>query len=184
MGSAEIDRILINIIDTKYKELELYKMNNGLFSKIRYFEANAIGQIGEQFVKQIFKLCKIPIVSQIDRTIHDEYDILLKSGAKVEVKTARLGKHNTYQFNGLNPLYNYNYIILIGISTIDVKYLIIEGKVLYNHKRKKPYLVILGKEKNLVSMNPGDDKNLKLTLNDKVLKDINSIKSDIKKMIK
>lgn len=33
-------------------------------------------------------------------------------------------------------------------------------------------------------MNPGDDKNLKLTVNDKVLKDIENIKNDIKKMIK
>lgn len=136
MGNAEINRILVDIIDTKYRELELDKINNGLFSKVRFFEANAIGQVGEQFVKQIFKLCKVPIASKIDQTIHDEYDILLKSGAKVEVKTARLGKSNTYQFNGLNPLYNYNYIVLIGISTMSVKYLIIEGKVLYNHKKK------------------------------------------------
>lgn len=184
MGKSSLNRALSKIIDSKYRELELDKINDGLFEKVKFFEANAIGQIGEQFVKEIFKQVKVPIKTRVDETVHDEYDILLKNGKKVEIKTARLGKNNSYQFNGLNPLYNYDYIILLGISTKCVKYLIIAGKVLYKHQIKKHYLIIADNEKKLVNMNPGDDKNLKLTLTDKDLKDIDSFEKEIKELIK
>lgn len=42
-----INDILKNIIENKYNELRYSKDNEGIFSKIDYFEGNAIGQIGE-----------------------------------------------------------------------------------------------------------------------------------------
>lgn len=50
------------------------------------------------------------------KVIHDEYDIL-SNGIKIEIKTARKGlKNNSLQFNGINPAYNNDYIIVIGLN--------------------------------------------------------------------
>ncbi|GAA8139530.1 hypothetical protein HpDR134_13060 [Helicobacter pylori] len=59
---------------------------NAIFSKIRDFEANAIGQIGEEFLKSALNAIDEVIN---DGIIHDEYDIMTKSGVSFEVKTAQ-----------------------------------------------------------------------------------------------
>ncbi len=63
---------------------------NAIFSKIRDFEANAIGQIGEEFLKSVLNAIDGVIN---DGIIHDEYDIMTKSGVSFEVKTARKGRY-------------------------------------------------------------------------------------------
>ena len=180
MNRTDICRVLLKIITNKYNNLRKNR-TKGLFEKILDFEGNAVGQVGEEFVKEIFEKFKINVNTGVNETIHDEYDILLTNGKKVEIKTARKGREsNTYQFNGLNPFYNYDYIILIGISSTDVKYLLIKGKVKYNHKDRKHYLEINNKNKNLTKMNPNDDKNLKFTLKDNDLKDISLFEKEVK----
>lgn len=42
----------LEIIERKHKELNLGKNYNEKFSKVRDFEANAIGQIGEEVVSK------------------------------------------------------------------------------------------------------------------------------------
>ena len=43
----------LEIIERKHKELNLGKNYNENFSKVRDFEANAIGQIGEEYIKYV-----------------------------------------------------------------------------------------------------------------------------------
>jgi len=92
-----LEQKFIEIIERKHRELNLDKDYSQKFSKIRDFEGNAIGQIGEEYIKMI-----VSEITEIvdDGVIHNEYDILTKSGKYIEVKTARKGRtNNTFQFN-------------------------------------------------------------------------------------
>ena len=53
MNKEEIEKQLKELIETKHKELNLGKDYTEQFSKIRDFEGNAVGQIGEDFFKHI-----------------------------------------------------------------------------------------------------------------------------------
>ncbi|WP_297193081.1 restriction endonuclease [uncultured Campylobacter sp.] len=179
----KIENILLELIDEKYNELK-NKQDRGIFEKILLFEANAVGQIGEKFVKEVFKFLNIPFEDFDKDVIHDEFDMISNS-KKIEIKTARKGiNRDTFQFNGINPKYNYDYIILIAISTKSLHYYIINKSkdYIYNHKLKKDFMIINNKEKQLVSMNPGNQVNLKLTLNLKELKDISNFTNDLKEI--
>lgn len=95
----------------------------------------------------------------------------------MEIKTARKGlNNNTFQFNGIKPKYNYDYIILLGITTQSVYYYIVDKRrdYHYNHTLRKEYIKVGDKDKQLVAMNPGNQVNLKLTLNLKELKPVDS----------
>ena len=174
-----INDILKNIIEDKYNELRSSKDNEGIFSKIDYFEGNAIGQIGEEFVKTIFKEENIKIDNK-QKVIHDEYDIL-SNGIKIEIKTARKGlKNNSFQFNGINPAYNNDYIIIIGLTHQNAYYLIIKDKISYNHKKRRYFLKVNEKERQLVAMNPGNSVNYKLTLQLSDLKPIDNFVKELK----
>lgn len=176
-----VNEILSEIIEQKFKELQKYK-KDGIFEKINYFEGNAVGQIGEIFVKNIFKILNIEI-KDFKEIIHDEFDICLNDDTKIEIKTARKGiKNNTFQFNGINPHYNVKYIICIGLCTSCAYFKLIDGQKLYDHKTRSFYLQIDGKNKKLVSMNPGNQANYKLTLNLKDLEPIENFIDTIKKI--
>lgn len=143
-----LENILLNLIEQKYKELE-NKQEKGKFEKILSFEGNAIGQIGENFVKEVFKSLNLTLDEESKKNIHDEFDILSK-GKKIEIKTARKGlNNNTFQFNGINPKYNYDFIILLGITTQKAYYYVINKKkdYIYNHKLRKEFIKINYKEK-------------------------------------
>ncbi|GAA7357320.1 hypothetical protein MLS218_09440 [Helicobacter pylori] len=45
----DLEQTFLKIIEKKHEELNLRQDYNAIFSKIRDFEANAIGQIGEGF---------------------------------------------------------------------------------------------------------------------------------------
>ncbi|CRF50915.1 putative [Helicobacter heilmannii] len=174
--------ILLMLIERKYEEIK-EKQQTGMFEKIFQFEGNAIGQIGEAFVKEVFKALGLPLDCNKE-VIHDEYD-LLSQGKKIEIKTARKGLRNdTFQFNGINPKYNYDYIILLGISANDLLYYIIDKKQdhSYKHKERKDTIRIHGKEKQLVAMNPGNQANYKLTLSLKDLKPIMGFAEELTKI--
>lgn len=176
-----IKELLLKIIEQKHQELQVFN-NHGIFEKIKDFEGNAIGQIGEKFIKEVFENFSIPFDKNCKEIIHDEYD-LISNGNKVEIKTARKGlKNNTFQFNGINPKYNYDYIILLGITYSDVFYYIINKKqdYFYDHQLRKEYIKINKKPKQLVQMNPGNTVNLKLTLNLKDLKNGDFFVQDLK----
>ena len=178
MEKKELNKVLKEIIVEKSKN----NIHQGIFSDLYLLEANAVGQIGEIFIKKLLNLLNVKVDTGIETTIHDEYDVLLKDGTKIEVKTARLGVNKTYQFNGINPRYNYDYIILLGISEKEAHYLIIKGKVKYNHPTQKYSLKVNDEEKNLVAMNPKNDANYKLTLKQEELLDIESLPKEIKKI--
>jgi hypothetical protein len=171
-----VKELLKNIIEKKYDELEISKIDtSNIFWKIKLFEANAIGQIGENLVKEIFKSLNLPLDFPSDKVVHDEYDIV-SNGVMIEIKTARKGIKNTYQFNGIEPVgRHYSYIILIGISTTDIKFKIISHKSIRDiHNPRQFFIDFYGKDnkpksKKLVQMNPGNTVNYKLTLNDNEL---------------
>lgn len=167
----DLEKLLLELIEQKYSEVQK-KQKNGIFEKILHFEGNAIGQIGEKFVKEVFRALNLPLDELSSETIRDEFD-LLSRGKKIEIKTVRNGlNNNTFQFNGINPKYNYDYIILLGITTESAHYYIIDKKqdYFYNHTLRKEFIRINDKDKQLVMMNPGNQVNLKLTLNLKELK--------------
>ncbi|CRF48081.1 restriction endonuclease [Helicobacter heilmannii] len=134
-------------------------------------------------MEEVFKALGLPLNFNKE-VIHDEYD-LLSQGRKIEIKTARKGlRNNTFQFNGINPKYNYDYIILLGISANDLLYYIIDKKQdhSYKHKECKDTIRINGKEKQLVAMNPGNLANYKLTLSLKDLKPIMGFAEELTKI--
>jgi hypothetical protein len=177
--------LMKRLIDKKYEELNYDKKNkNNIFWKIIEFEANAIGQIGEEFVKNIFKKFNLEF-DETKKNTHDEYDILLDNGTKIEIKTARKTKNtNNFQFNGINPRYTPDFIIFVGILENDLLYRILsKSKISYRHKGRK-FMVDLGtKEKQLAKMNPNNEVNFKLTLNKKELKDINNIENELNNIL-
>ena len=161
-----IKELMAKLIEEKYLELQGFKQG-GAFSKIFEFEGNATGQIGEKFIKKLFEVLNLSLDDTSKEIIHDEFDLLSK-GKKIEVKTARKGlKNNTFQFNDINPKYNYDYIILLGLTYDELYFYIIDKKrdYLYEHKTRKEFIKIDNKLKQLVMMNPGNAVNLKLSLN-------------------
>lgn len=172
----DINHLLLEIIESKYNELQKYKEKSGIFEKIVNFEGNAIGQIGEKFVKEVFRGLGIKM-QDFGEVVHDEFDICLENNTKIEIKTARKGlKNNTFQFSGINPHYNCDYILCIGLSLEAAFFKIIKGNKIYNHKERKFYLKVNDKERQLVAMNPGNQANYKLTLQ---LKDLDRIETFI-----
>lgn len=178
----DINGLLEKIIENKYRELNFDSLEQGRFCKIRYFEGNAIGQIGENFVKQLFRENAFPL-DEDKGVVHDEYDILSK-GKKIEIKTARKGlKNNTFQFNGINPSYNHDLIILLGLTADNAYYKILDGKATYDHQKRKYFLKVDSVLKQLVAMNPGNSVNYKLTLSLKVLKPISFFIDDLRVLL-
>lgn len=174
----DANEILLNIINKKFDELQKYQ-NNGIFEKINIFEGNAIGQIGESFVKEIFNQLNIKM-KNFGEILHDEFDICLFDDTKIEIKTARKGlKNNTFQFNGINPHYNVKYIICLGLCVDNAYFKIINGEKIYDHKMRSFYLKINEKLKKIIPMNPGNQANYKLTLNLKELQKIENFADEI-----
>ncbi|GAA9233491.1 hypothetical protein HpHA215_09130 [Helicobacter pylori] len=152
------------------------------FSKIRDFEANAIGQIGEEFLKSVLNAIDGVIN---DGIIHDEYDIMTKSGVSFEVKTARKGRtNNTFQFNSINPRYNYDFLICLGACEDKLLYRIFKkDEINYIHKERKYFMKQNEFKKQLVPMNPDNQVNYKLTLNIKELKEITSLIKELERVL-
>ena len=177
-----LEEIFIKIIEKKYNELNLGKDFTKKFSKIRSFEGNAIGQIGEEFLKLVVAdLTKIVD----DGVIHNEYDILTKSGKYFEVKTARKGsKNNTFQFNGINPNYNYDYLICFGICEDKLLYRIFKkAEIQYLHKDRNHYIIQGEYKRQLVKMNPNNLVNLKLTITINDLFEIPNLINELRKLL-
>lgn len=175
-----INEVLCYIIEEKYRSLQDLQAQERIFAKINFFEGNAVGQIGEKFIKTIVANLKIPLDDDKE-TRHDEFDIL-SNGKKIEIKTARKGlKNDTFQFNGINPRYQYDHIILLGISASKVGYRILDkNDIFYGHSRGRNYYAkIENKEKQLVRMNPNSEVNFKLTLNIKELKNIELLENEL-----
>ncbi len=162
-----LEDLMKNLIDEKYEKVFCDDVN-GCFDKIVYFEANAIGQLGEEFIKGIFEDNNMTIDNE-NGVVHDEYDVLIKD-TKIEIKTARKGKNNTFQFNGINPRYNHDFIILLGLSVNEIYYRIVKKTdITYQHSDRSYNCKIGNKTFKLVCMNPGNDVSRKLTLNIKYL---------------
>ncbi|GAA8874476.1 hypothetical protein HpEKA26_13020 [Helicobacter pylori] len=97
----DLEQTFLKIIEKKHEELNLGQDYNAIFSKIRDFEANAIGQIGEEFLKSALNAIDGVIN---DGIIHDEYDIMTKSGVSFEVKTVQKGRtNNTFLVQWYKP---------------------------------------------------------------------------------
>ncbi len=178
----KLEEKFLEIIERKHKELNLGQDYSAIFSKIRDFEGNAIGQIGEEFLKYV--IGNITDIEQ-DEVIHNEYDILTKTGIYFEVKTARKGRTNkTFQFNGINPRYNYHYLVCLGVCENKLLYRIFEkSEIKYIHKDRKYYIEQGSYKRQLVQMNPDNQVNFKLTINLKDLHDISGLVDKLKEKI-
>ncbi len=178
-----IEDTFLQIIEKKHRELNLGKDYSQKFSKIRDFEGNAIGQIGEEYLKLI-----ISSITQIveHEVIHNEYDIVTASGKYCEVKTARKGRsNNTFQFNGINPKYNYDYLICLGICEDKLLYRIFKKtEIKYEHKERNHFMIQGDYRRQLVQMNPDNLVNLKLTISIADLFDISTFIGELKSILK
>ena len=166
LDTNALNQMLKEIIERKHRELQLGQQYNDIFSKIKDFEANAIGQIGEEFARTILQ--NITSIEQNPtQTIHNEYDIKTQNGIKIEIKTARKGKNNdTFQFNGIEPRRNYQYLLCIGICLDKVVYRLFKHEdIVYLHDTRKFYIQQNNFKKQLVKMNPDNLVNYKLTTN-------------------
>jgi len=183
ISKIDLEQKFIEIIERKYQELNLGKDCVQKFSKIRNFEANTIGQIGEEYIKLI-----VSEITEIvdDGVIHNEYDVLTKSGKYIEVKTARKGRtNNTFQFNGINPRYNYDYMICLGVCEDKLLYRIfLKSEIQYIHKERNYFIIQGNYKRQLVRMNPDNHVNLKLTINLNDLYDISNLVTELKKILK
>ncbi len=177
-----LEEKFIEIIEKKHRELNLGKDYNNKFSKIRDFEGNAIGQIGEEYIKSI-----VSEITEIvdDGVIHTEYDIKTKSGKYLEVKTARKGRtNNTFQFNGINPRYNYDYMLCLAVCEDKLLYRIFfKSDIHYIHNERNYYIVHGKYKRQLVKMNPGNDVNYKITINLNDLYDISNLIKELKEIL-
>jgi len=179
-----LEKIFAEIIERKHNELGLGQDYNKKFSKIKDFEANAIGQIGEEFVNIVIsKITKIKDDSEVKQ--NDEYDIETNSGLRFEVKTARKGRKNdTFQFNGLNPRYNYHYLICLGLTEENLYYRIFKkDEIKYVHKDKKYYIIQGNYRRQLVQMNPDNHVNFKLTISINDLYNIENFENELRNII-
>lgn len=176
-----LNDLLEKLIEEKYNELAKFK-ENGIFEKINEFEGNAVGQIGEKFVKMVFANLGLNM-QDFGEVIHDEFDICLEDGTKIEIKTARKWlKNNSFQFNGINPNYNCKFIICIGLSAKAAFFKIVSGEKIYNHKTRKFYLNVENEQKQIVAMNPQNQANFKLTLQLKDLEPIDNFENRLKEV--
>ncbi|EOG9652860.1 restriction endonuclease [Campylobacter upsaliensis] len=93
------------------------------------------------------------------------------------IETTKRDLNNSFRFDKINPKCNYNYIIFGHC----VRYYIVNKKqdYHYNHTLRKEYIEVNGKDKQLVMMNPGNQVNLKLTLNLKELKPIANFANEL-----
>lgn len=184
MHLPDIEDKFLKIIKRKHKELNLGKDYSKKFSKIKDFEANAIGQIGEEFAKSI--ISSIEDIKD-DSTGNDEYDIETNLGKKFEIKTARKGRtSDTFQFNGLNPKYNYDFLICLGITEEYLLYRVFpKSNIQYIHKERKHYVIDDPNfKKQLVQMNPDNHVNHKLTLTINDMKEISNLIAELRKLLK
>ena len=174
-----LEETFLEIIERKHLELNLGANYNYIFSKIRDFEGNAVGQIGEEYIKKV--VSEITEIEDND-VIHTEYDVVTKSGIYFEVKTARKGRtNNTFQFNGINPKYNYDYLICLGICEDKLVYRIFEkSEIKYIHKERNHFIIQGEYKRQLVAMNPGNTVNLKLTISLNDLEDIANLVDELK----
>ena len=170
------------IIERKHNVLNLGRDYTEIFSKIRDFEGNAVGQIGEEYMKLI-----VAEVTEIveDGVIHNEYDILTKSGKYIEIKTARKGRTgNTFQFNGINPRYNYDYLVCLGICEDKLLYrLFLKSETQYIHKERNHFIIQGDYKRQLVQMNPDNHVNFKLTIKTDDLFDISNLVDELKELL-
>ena len=177
-----LEEQFIEIIERKHNELNLGKDYSQKFSKIRDFEGNAIGQIGEEYMKLVVSNIS-PV--QNDATIHNEYDILTESGKYLEVKTARKGRtNNTFQFNGINPRYNYDYLVCLAVCEDRLLYRIfLKSEMTYIHKERNHFIIQGEYRRQLVKMNPENQVNLKLTISMSDLFDISNLPNELRTLI-
>ncbi|GAA8094542.1 hypothetical protein HpNP4_22110 [Helicobacter pylori] len=147
----DLEQTFLKIIEKKHKELNLGQDYNAIFSKIRDFEANAIGQIGEEFLKSVLNAIDEVIN---DGIIHDEYDIMIKSGVSLGVREDKL---------------------LYRIFKKD--------EIHYIHKERKYFMKQNEFKKQLVPMNPDNQVNYKLTLNIKELEEITNLIKELERVL-
>ena len=177
--------LLSQIIEDKYKET-LKSNKSGMFEKINNLKPNAIGQVGEKFVKTFLTDCLgLEISQKHDEIIHKPFDISVKNGANtidIEIKTAQQDKNEKFQFNNIKPNHNCKYIVCMGITANKAFFNIIDGKINKNNKNKKIYLNVNNKRKLLTAMNPKDPVSFKLTLQLKDLEPIENFENKLREI--
>ncbi len=156
------------------------------FKRLPYCRAFIVTAFFDLALYRGYCFCFFEYIGVIyDGIIHDEYDIMTKSGVSFEVKTAQKGRtNNTFQFNGINPRYNYDFLICLGVCEDQLLYRIFKkDEINYIHKERKYFMKQNEFKKQLVPMNPDNQVNYKLTLNIKELKQITNLIKELERVL-
>jgi len=176
--------ILNKLINEQYnKELKTSKWNNCKFYKLNTLKSNNVGIIGEQFLSECCK--QNSIKSNIDGSKTKQkgggYGDGIIKGKSIEIKMARLGVSNTFQYElGEHP-WKTDYIALIGTTPTNIIYLSLIknfNENYYNSPRRRvtPYFNRAITKRKEGGENAG---NFKLTLSEQRCKDSVSSKYSI-----
>lgn len=140
-------KTLENIINEEYINQckSDIKWETSYFKNINFLKANNVGKIGEQVFQYLCEQCNIKC--KIDGnstrgTGHDGFILIYSNSYSIQIKTARVGKSNTFQHElGDNP-WKSNFLIFIDIDYNDF-YLTIMKNFDENHylnvRNSKPY---------------------------------------------
>jgi hypothetical protein len=145
--------------DTYHHEQKECFWKNSPLESLNKLKNDCSGKVGELFVEMICKNSSIPCTYNGDINSKDgTYDIIIND-KKVEIKTAKLGKHKGFQHESLRSN-GYDYLLFLDITPTSFYITILPRFDLHNKS------VILGRKAHL---RKGTTDVFKLDLNEKIL---------------
>ena len=147
-----LNKILKEIIDKKYSHLGLDKVNKDhIFWKHHFIGSNSLGSVGVEFIIKLFNENNIEINNK-KRNRFSVKDMI------IDVKTAKMSKGNSFQFNYSNKLNGKkcDYFIFLGISNNNIYWKVVnrEDDISGDH-------IVINEELHGISNMNKDGKNLK-----------------------
>jgi hypothetical protein len=113
---------LAKICNVQYeKQTKNNVWQNSLYQKVNELKLDYVGKVGELFLKDICSCTDIPFVYHEDVNTsrkNDTYDMMIYD-YNVEIKTARIGKSNTFQHENLRNK-ECDFYIFVDIAPFEV----------------------------------------------------------------
>lgn len=177
--SVDIENIAKELLEDISSDNDNVFKKEDKFFLIKALEIDKRGKFGELFFYELLK--------KIDKKTHYEegtpgpYDIIFR-GFNLEVKTASIGKNETFQSEGIKLDDRLNGVLFLGVTQKDLYYNIINVDTLksyINKTEKIKYLYITNREKN----KSGNGYKFTYRLNFlKKLDDFDKFKNDLNKL--
>ena len=137
---------------------------------MKKISATKKGNIAEDFLEKTLRFIGYQNI-EVKKGRRGDWDVSLENKVFFEVKIATEDIHSSFQFNGIRYDTQYTHLFCLGITPNDIKYLIVEKKLL----GLCPY--------KLVSMAKGSNSAFKLTQKLENLKKFAEFSDNIKRII-